>query len=140
MNKDNLSKDNIKRLISKLRQERHLLETHLINAGRQMSVWLSLRYTYCRKGGCKCTKGNPHGPFYYLSFKKRGGPAYRYLPADKVTQIKPLAESYKAYWERLARLNKINREIDTLLRIHQKNNLVSIPLWLSKKKSRKKKD
>ena len=138
MNRQILSKDTVKRLISKLRQERHLLETHLLNARGQMPVWLSFRYTYCRKGGCKCTKGKPHGPFYYLSFKKRGGSAYRYLPAAKVTQIKPLAESYKAYWERLARLNKINREIDTLLRIHQKNNLVSIPLWLKKKKNRKK--
>lgn len=138
MESPGLSQDKIKQPIYKLRKERQLLETHLLNTGRQMAVWLSYRYTYCRKGNCKCTKGRPHGPFYYLAFKKKGKIAYRYLPTKRVSQIKPLVERFKNYTVKLAKLNKINREIDTLLRIHQKNNLVPIPLWLKKKKSRKK--
>ena len=130
--------EGVKRGVSLLRKERNLLETHCLNAAKQMAVWLSLQYTYCKKGNCKCTKGLPHGPHHYLSFKVKGKVCHRYLPTGKVSQIKPLANNFKAYWERLARLNKINREVDTLLRLHQKNNLVPIPLWLKKKKSRKK--
>ncbi len=44
------SQNRIKQSIYKLRKERHLLETHLLNTGRQMAVWLSYRYTYCRQG------------------------------------------------------------------------------------------
>jgi len=133
-----LNKEAVKREVSLLRKERDLLETHCLNTAKQMAVWLSSQYTYCKKGNCKCTKGFPHGPFYYLSFKVKGKVIHRYLPTGKVSQIKPLAENFKGYWERLARLNKINKEIDTLLRIHQKDNLITIPLWLKKKKSRKK--
>ena len=103
-----------------------------------MPVWLSLQYTYCKKGNCKCTRGFPHGPFYYLSFKTKKGVVHRYLPKGKIAQIKPLADSHHTFSERLAHLNKISKEIDILLRTHQKNNLIPIPLWLKKKKTRKK--
>ena len=127
----------VRRTVWGLRKERQQLETYLLNTGNQMAVWLSYRYTYCRKGGCKCTKGRPHGPFYYLSFKGKEGISYRYLPADKVKGVKPLAESYKNYGKRLARVNQINKEIDIILRQYQKDRLVPLPLWLKTKKIRK---
>lgn len=115
-----------------------MLETYLLNTGRQMPVWLSLQYTYCKKGNCKCTKGYPHGPFYYLSFKNKGKVVHRYLPEKKVPEIKSLSLAYKTYNERLAQINKINKQIDKILREEQKKNLIAIPLWIKKKKSRKK--
>ena len=140
MNIRGLSKEEIKRKIWRLRKERAPLETYCLNTKRQLPVWLSLQYTYCNKGNCKCTKGFPHGPFYYLSFKTKGKVLHRYLPKRKISTIKPLANTYHTFNERLARLNKINKEIDTLLRIHQENNLISIPIWLNKKKTRKKEE
>lgn len=103
-----------------------------------MPVWLSLQYTYCKKGNCKCTQGKPHGPFYYLFFKEKGKIVHRYVPEAKVPAIKSLSLAYKSYNERLAQLNKINKKIDVILRHCQKKNLIPIPLWIKKKKSRKK--
>jgi hypothetical protein len=136
MNKSIISQEEARRRIYKLRAERRLLETHLLNTKKQMPLWLSLRYTYCRKGGCKCTRGKPHGPFYYVAFKERDKACYRYLPKDKVAQVKPLTETYKSFSERLARLNQVNREIEDILRDWRRTNLMPIPPWLKKKRKK----
>lgn len=130
-----ISQEEARECVSKLRHERRLLETHLLNTRKQMAVWLSRRHTYCRKGGCKCTRGQPHGPFYYALFKEKGRTACRYLPLDRVGQIKPAAESYRKYSEKLARLNHINREIEEIMRDWRRANLAPIPSWLKKKKT-----
>ena len=129
-----MDKQRIKTIIYNLRKERQFLETHLLNICKQMPVWITQQYTYCKKGNCKCTKGHPHGPFHYLFFKEGDKVIHRYLPKDKLPQIAQLANSYRTYNEKLARLNKINKQIDTLLREKQKSNLVSIPKWIKKKK------
>jgi hypothetical protein len=135
MNTKKLSQEEARERVSKLRGERKLLEVHLLNTKRQMPLWLSLRYTFCRKGGCKCTRGEPHGPFYYAAFKEQGRICYRYLPRDKLASVKPAAESYRKYSEKLARLNHINREIEEILRDWRRANLAPIPQWLKKKKT-----
>ena len=71
MTKLKVSREAIRGEISKLRYQRTLLETHCLNIKRQLPAWLSFRYTYCRKGNCKCTKGHPHGPFAYIYFKSK---------------------------------------------------------------------
>jgi len=79
-------------------------------------------------------RGLPHGPFYYLFYKEEEKIYHRYLPQGKLREIEKFAISYKVYNERMARLNKINEEIERHLRIHQKNNLLPIPEWIREKK------
>ena len=129
-----MDKENIKETIYRLRKERQLLEVHLLNTGKQMAVWITKQYTYCKKGNCKCTKGYPHGPFHYLFFRQGDKVVHRYIPKDKLSKIEGLANTYKIYNEKLARLNKINKEIDKLLRENQKDKLVNIPKWIKEKK------
>jgi hypothetical protein len=129
-----MEKQAIKTEVYRLRRERQLLETRLLNTGRQMEVWVTSQYTYCRKGNCKCTRGQPHGPFYYLFFKEGGRVWHRYLPRDKSAGLRKSAETYRNYQKKMARLNKLNQEIAGLLRQHQQNNLLPIPPWLKKKK------
>jgi hypothetical protein len=133
-----MDKKRAKKAIYKLRRKRQLLETYLLNTGSQMPVWLSLQYTYCKKGNCKCTQGRPHGPFYYLFFKEKGKIFHRYLPEGKVGELRPVCLAYKTYNERLAQLNRLNKKIDKILRAYQKENFIPIPQWLKKKKARKK--
>ena len=121
MKKGELSKGEIKKIIYGLRKERQLLETHLLNTGKQLPIWITSQYTYCKKGNCKCTKGFPHGPFYYLFYKEGRKIYHKYLPKGKFSQIEKFANTYKVYNERMAKLNKINKEIEKLLRINQKN-------------------
>ncbi|MGC8867802.1 MAG: DUF6788 family protein [Elusimicrobiales bacterium] len=131
-----MNKEEIKNRIYRLRKERQLLETYLLNTGRQLPVWITSQYTYCKKGNCRCTKGHPHGPFHYLFFKEGEKIYHWYLPKEKMKEIEKWVNSYRTYNERLAMLNKINREIDTLLRRHQRENLLPIPRWIKKKKGR----
>ncbi len=134
MNKKISNRQEIKSTIYRLRKERHLLETHLLNTGSQLPIWITTQYTYCKKGNCKCTKGKPHGPFYYLFFKEGEKIYHRYLSKWKLSQVNNLAITYKRYNEMLANINKINRQIDTLLRENQRQNLISIPKWIKEKK------
>jgi hypothetical protein len=101
------------------------LETHLLNTGKQLPIWITSQYTYCKKGNCKCTKGFPHGPFYYLFYKEGRKIYHKYLPKGKFSQIEKFANTYKVYNERMAKLNKINKEIEKLLRINQKKQLIA---------------
>jgi hypothetical protein len=61
---------------------------------------------------------------------------HRYLPEKKLDSISAQANAYRGYNQRLARINKINKEIEGLLRQHQKNNLQEIPKWITEKKKR----
>jgi hypothetical protein len=131
-----MNKEEIRSAIYKLQGERRRLERILLNTGRQLPVWITSQYTYCKKGNCKCTRGQPHGPFYYAFFKKAGKVAHRYIPEDKIDSISAQANAYRGYNGRIARINKINKEIDAFLKQHQKNNLQEIPKWITEKKKR----
>ena len=132
------NKEEIRSVIYNLQKERRGMERILLNTGRQLPVWITSQYTYCNKGNCKCTRGKPHGPFYYAFFKAAGKVLHRYLPENKIDSISGQANAYRGYNGRLARINKINKEIDTLLRQHQINNLQEIPKWITENKKTRK--
>lgn len=134
-----MRKEDIKRRIYKLRKERQLLETHCFGIGLQLPLWLSVRYVRCGKEGCKCNKGELHGPFSYVSFKKGSRVCYRYISSERVNRIRQYINNYHSFQKKIARLNEINREIIILLKENQKNNLLPIPKWIKEKKGRKRK-
>lgn len=129
-----MNKEGIRIAIYRLQEERRRIERILLNTGRQLPVWITSQYTYCKKGNCKCTRGEPHGPFYYMFFKQAGKVTHRYLPEKKLDTISGQSNAYRGYNQRLARINKINKEIEGLLRQHQKNNLQQIPKWITARK------
>jgi len=131
---EDMNKEEIRSVIYRLQGERRRLERILLNTGRQLPVWITSQYTYCKKGNCKCTRGEPHGPFYYIFFKQASKVMHRYLSEKKIDSISAQANAYRGYNQRLARINKINKEIDTLLRQHQHNNLQEVPKWLTARK------
>jgi len=129
-----MEKEEIKRRIYKLRKERELLERHCLGIGKQLPLWLSVRYVRCGKKGCKCNKGQLHGPFNYVSFKEKGRVYCRYISSKKMNKIRKYISNYQSFQEKIARLNEINREIITLLKKSQKNNLLPIPKWIKEGK------
>jgi len=49
------------------------------------------RYTQCGKPGCKCMRGEKHGPAYYLAVSyAKGRTRQIYVPKD----LKPLVEQW----------------------------------------------
>ena len=85
----------IRQRVSRLRQERRLVEEHCLSIGEQMGLWVSQRYTRCGKAGCKCMRGEGHGPFWYGSYKEGGRLTCRYLGAERLKKIRHAVENYR---------------------------------------------
>lgn len=74
--------------------------------------WLHLRYTQCRKGQCKCTQGQPHGPFLYATLHKNGKTVYRYLGKPEDTGLVQRIKHYQEFRNKLARFRKLYRTME----------------------------
>lgn len=64
----------------------------------------------CGKTGCRCTGGEPHGPYFYLT-PRRGRRGMRYVPSA----LMPVVERYLRQGEQieavLAEISAINVEL-----------------------------
>lgn len=69
----------------------------------------------CGKANCRCARKMLHGPYMALSVNKDG--RQRIVMIKKVDMAVILGEAnrYKEYQETLAKIRKINKEIDVLL-------------------------
>jgi hypothetical protein len=72
-------------------------------------------YKKCGNKRCRCCKGHPHGPYPALSINKNGKQKMVMLKKTDGARIQKKAKRYKHFQETLARIRKINREIDYLL-------------------------
>jgi len=70
------------------------------------------RYLTCGKPGCKCARGERHGPVWYLSVSldqaQRTGST---VPSRQVEQVRGWIENYHHVKERLDKISDINREL-----------------------------
>lgn len=72
-------------------------------------------YKSCSKKNCCCQQGKKHGPFPAL-YVSMGGKRYlKMVRQADVPEVKRKALSYRACQQDLARIRKINKEIDNLL-------------------------
>ncbi len=105
----------IRKRITYLQKDREVLEFKCIRMRSNMEAGsLIKQYTACKKGSCKCTRGELHGPFLYISQKVNGKKKSRYVgkESDKPTVRK--VKAYMQYQDRLAKIRKINKEMDAL--------------------------
>ena len=70
----------------------------------------------CGKAGCKCQRGELHGPNAYLSLPRPGKRSHLLpIPPDKVKRLKDLNSRYHVYQQSLIRIRHIDQEIESLL-------------------------
>ena len=91
--------------------EQNRLYQWLLQAGPLLGYSLIKRTTQCRKGGCKCTQGEPHGPFWYLSARVNEKTVYRYLKQSDEEAIAPLCKQYKSFQRHLSELRRQQSQI-----------------------------
>lgn len=70
------------------------------------------RMTQCSRPGCKCMRGEKHGPAYYLTTSyPQGRTRQAYVPKHR----KPLAEAwirnYHRVWDALEEISRINLQL-----------------------------
>lgn len=86
-------------------RRRKLLQ-QLCGLGPVLRASLIQRFTQCGKPGCKCMRGEKHGPAYYLTVSYAQGRTRQiYVPKD----LQPLAQQWvRNYHQALAVLEEIS--------------------------------
>ena len=103
-----------------LQKKREGAELKLIRSrSKLMSGSLYQKFTACRKGNCKCTKGQLHGPFLYLSKKINGVLTQRYVGKDADKPIVKNVKAYMSFQDTLADIRSINKQMDSLFNLYR---------------------
>jgi hypothetical protein len=71
---------------------------------------LVVLYRKCGKKGCRCERGEKHGPAYYLSYKEGGVTQMVYVPVSRLEEVKKGMEVFSRYWELGVKLSRLNLE------------------------------
>jgi len=97
-----------------LREDRKKLENSLFRPKKMIRASLVFLPNYCGKKDCRCKKGFPHGPYPYLSEKRKGKTRMTYVKKRTLNEVKLEAEEYARFQHQLARLSKLNEKIRSL--------------------------
>ena len=62
------------------------------------------QYVTCGKPRCRCTRGQKHGPLYYLYWKEQGRSRSLYVPREKVSELRCQIRNYHRFQTELTRL------------------------------------
>ena len=119
----------IRKRIKDLNLERFKLEMEMINSLSRKSMLpgsVIEKYVMCGKEGCKCTRGELHGPFYYLTYKENKKTKMIFLKKDVSKRAKVLNENYRLWRKNRAQISKINSMILSLLDEIEKINTISL--------------
>ena len=71
------------------------------------------RFTTCGKPNCCCSRGQRHGPFYYLTVGLQAGQVRKFLLKSPAQQevARQGVNAYQSFWEGLEELSQINGEL-----------------------------
>ncbi|HEX2714470.1 MAG TPA: DUF6788 family protein, partial [Candidatus Acidoferrales bacterium] len=61
------------------------------------------QYVTCGKPGCRCTRGQKHGPLYYLYWKEQGRSRSLYVPREKVSELRRQIQNYRRFQAELTK-------------------------------------
>ena len=84
--------------LSFTQQLRSLLRSFPVLAGS-----LVKQYVVCGKPGCRCQRGQKHGPLYYLYWKEQGRSRSLYVPRATVAEMRRQIQNYRGLQKELAR-------------------------------------
>ena len=61
------------------------------------------QFVVCGKPGCRCSRGQKHGPLYYLYWKEQGRSRSLYVPRARVAEMRRQIQNYRGLRKELAR-------------------------------------
>ena len=92
---------------SELRARRDRLVAALPGAGALLPGALVEQHRNCGKEGCRCTRGQPHGPYVYLQVAGR----LVYVPAALAEAVRSRVETSRRLREVLGEISQVNLEL-----------------------------
>ncbi|MDP3955589.1 MAG: hypothetical protein Q8Q15_04495 [bacterium] len=106
----------LRQKISLLRTQRADLEDKALRSQAMVRGSLLELMRKCGKPGCKCQRGELHGPNFYLSLPKPGKRSRMLpVPPDKVKTVKSLNLHYHDFQHALTEIRRLNEETESLL-------------------------
>jgi len=69
----------------------------------------------CGKKNCKCNKGSKHGPYPALSVNRQGSQKIVMIKKADAASVLDCAKRFKHYQQTLARIRRIDKEINHIL-------------------------
>lgn len=100
--------------IGHLRRKRYLLERELLDYLSRKKLIAGTpveKYKRCNKGNCKCTRGELHGPTYYISRKEDGKTKMIYIRQALWPVAEKKINRYQRWRRTRAGIVKIDHEI-----------------------------
>ena len=92
---------------AELRSRRAALVAALPQAGGLLPGALVEQHRSCGKEGCRCTRGEPHGPYVYLQVAGR----LVYVPAALAEAVRSRVEISRRLREVLGEISQVNLEL-----------------------------
>ena len=97
--------------VAEIRRERARLTRRLGRQGEIMKGSLVMRATRCGRPGCKCAKGEKHGPYLYVSVFREGRTRSVYVPQHLEGEVRRWVESARALESDVAAITWLNAEL-----------------------------
>ena len=88
-----------------LRECRTLLET-LAHPGPMIAGSFYEMRKRCGRPGCRCTRGELHGPFPVIAIARDGRRSTRSVPRERSAEVRRKAEAYRAFQRGRRRLQR----------------------------------
>jgi len=92
------------------REKKSLLREIQRCSGLMLQGSLVALYRKCGKKGCRCERGERHGPAYCLSYKEGGVTQMVYIPVSRLEEVKRAMRAFSRYWELGVKLSRFNLE------------------------------
>lgn len=97
--------------ISSLFAERSKIERRLLKSGELLKESFFEQYRKCGKAGCRCERGERHGPYPYLVVGKGQARRLTYVSALDYPEIKKRSVRSKEFEAGMTRLKQIDGDI-----------------------------
>jgi hypothetical protein len=105
--KNDLADVSTRRLLAR----RRALAARLGDVQRVLAGSLVAQTRRCGKPGCRCTDGEPHGPYVYFSPRAQAGGRLRYVPAGLSEAVQRYLRRHEEIDAVLAEISAINTEL-----------------------------
>lgn len=106
----------LRQKIHRLRKVRAQLENSNMRMGLMVEGSLITHYKPCGNKRCRCTRGELHGPYWYLSTKQENRTRFQYVQKRSLRRVSQLADRYKIFQRNMQEIRAINRQIDELFK------------------------
>ncbi|MBT9171270.1 MAG: hypothetical protein DDT18_01642 [Actinobacteria bacterium] len=122
--------------ISRMRQEMGRLSRERWGLEKELAGVLSRKfllkgslvqkYKACNKPGCRCTRGELHGPFCYLSVSQGGKTRMIFIKKQHWLRAKELSTNYRQWRKKRATIAQINKQILALIDQMEKERTLEV--------------